>query len=81
MHFVFVQVTNPVQSTACHGGQSCQVQWIDNGESPLLNSIGECEVGLYTGELELAQSLPSVNVATSQSFTFTPNPSAGPNGQ
>ncbi|KIJ64774.1 hypothetical protein HYDPIDRAFT_167590 [Hydnomerulius pinastri MD-312] len=76
-----VYVTNPVQPTVCHGGQSCSVEWVDNGESPLLSTIGECEVGLYTGELELAQSLPSVNVGTTSSFSFTPNPSVGPNGQ
>ncbi|KIK82007.1 hypothetical protein PAXRUDRAFT_832465 [Paxillus rubicundulus Ve08.2h10] len=77
----YVYVTNPVQSTTCHGGQSCSVEWIDNGESPLLSAIGECEVGLYTGEYELAQALLSVDVATSSSFTFTPSPDAGPNGQ
>ncbi|KAF9238117.1 hypothetical protein BU15DRAFT_47985 [Melanogaster broomeanus] len=75
-----MQVTNPVQSTVCHGGQSCSVEWIDNGESPLLSDIGECTVGLYTGEYVLAQSLPSVDVSATASFTFTPNPAAGPNG-
>jgi len=77
----YVYVTNPVQSTTCSAGQSCSVEWIDNGESPLLSAIGECEVGLYTGEYALAQVLPSVNVATSSSFTFTPSADAGPNGQ
>ncbi|KAH7912840.1 hypothetical protein BJ138DRAFT_1111952 [Hygrophoropsis aurantiaca] len=75
-----VYVTNPVQATTCHGGQACTVQWVDNGETPLLSSIGECTVGLYNGELALVQSLQSVDVSTSQSFQFTPNPSAGANG-
>ncbi|KAH7928813.1 hypothetical protein BV22DRAFT_1003951, partial [Leucogyrophana mollusca] len=64
-------VTNPVQSTTCTGGQSCSVEWIDNGEQPLLSSIGECTVGLYNGELALVQSLQSVDVSTTHSFQFT----------
>ncbi|KIO11058.1 hypothetical protein M404DRAFT_75987, partial [Pisolithus tinctorius Marx 270] len=72
-------VTNPVQSTVCTGGQSCEVDWVDNGESPLLSDIGECTVGLYSGEMALVQSLPSVDVSSTSTFSFTPNPSAGPN--
>ncbi|KAG1740499.1 uncharacterized protein EDB91DRAFT_1132823 [Suillus paluster] len=83
-HIALVQaaiyVTDPVQSTVCSGGQGCQVEWVDDGQSPLLDSIGECTVGLYNGEMLLAQSLTSVNVATTNSFSFTPNPSAGANG-
>ncbi|KAI5984343.1 hypothetical protein EDD15DRAFT_2177390, partial [Pisolithus albus] len=74
-------VTNPVQSTVCTGGQSCQVQWVDNGESPLLSSLGTCDVALYTGEFVLAQALNPIDVSASSSFSFTPNPSAGPDGQ
>ncbi|KAI6104925.1 hypothetical protein EV401DRAFT_2014756 [Pisolithus croceorrhizus] len=76
-----VYVTNPVASTVCTGGQSCEVQWVDNGESPLLSSLGTCSVALYTGEFVLAQALNSIDVSASSSFSFTPNPSAGPNGQ
>lgn len=75
-----IYVTDPVQSTVCHGGQACEVEWVDDGTSPLLSSIGECTVGLYNGEMVLAQSLTSVNVADTHSFSFTPNPSAGANG-
>jgi len=46
-----MQVTNPVQSTVCSGGQSCEIDWVDDGQSPLLSSIGECTVGLYNGEM------------------------------
>ncbi|KAI6126620.1 hypothetical protein F5141DRAFT_347044 [Pisolithus sp. B1] len=76
-----IYVTNPVSSTVCTGGQSCEVQWVDNGESPLLSSLGTCSVALYTGEFVLAQALNSIDVSASSSFSFTPNPSAGPNGQ
>jgi hypothetical protein len=48
---LLVQVTDPVASTVCHGGQSCDVAWVDDGQSPLLSSIGECTVGLYNGEM------------------------------
>ncbi|KAI5994346.1 hypothetical protein EDD15DRAFT_791774 [Pisolithus albus] len=76
-----IYVTNPVQSTVCTGGQSCQVQWVDNGESPLLSSLGTCDVALYTGEFVLAQALNPIDVSASSSFSFAPNPSAGPDGQ
>ncbi|KAG2040653.1 hypothetical protein BDR03DRAFT_857355 [Suillus americanus] len=69
--FGFKQVTNPVQSTVCNGGQSCDVEWVDDGQSPLLSDIGECTVGLYNGEMALVQSLTSVNVANEHSFSFT----------
>ncbi|KAG2121260.1 hypothetical protein DEU56DRAFT_98570 [Suillus clintonianus] len=75
-----VYVTNPVQSTVCHAGQSCEVDWVDDGSSPLLSDIGECTVGLYNGEMVLVQSLTSVNVADTHSFSFTPDPSVGDNG-
>ncbi|KAG9308282.1 hypothetical protein JVU11DRAFT_9876 [Chiua virens] len=76
-----VYVIDPIQTSSCTGGQSCEVQWVDNGEAPLLSTIGECDVGLYTGQFVQVQSLPSVDVSTTNSFTFTPDPSVGPNGQ
>ncbi|KAG2338108.1 hypothetical protein BDR05DRAFT_1062945 [Suillus weaverae] len=83
-HLTFVQasinVTNPVESTVCHAGQSCEVEWVDDGQSPLLSDIGECHVGLHNDLLLLAQSLTTVNVADTDSFSFVPHPSAGNNG-
>ncbi|KAI9567701.1 hypothetical protein HD554DRAFT_936096 [Boletus coccyginus] len=76
-----IYVTNPVQSSSCTGGQPCEVDWVDNGAAPLVSQIGVCEVGLYTGEYVLAQSLPSVDVSSTSSLTFTVDPAAGPNGQ
>ncbi|KIM54528.1 hypothetical protein SCLCIDRAFT_31046 [Scleroderma citrinum Foug A] len=75
-----IYVTEPVQGSVCHGGQACPVEWVDNGESPLLSAIGTCDVGLYTGGYVLAQDLGSVDVSSTSSFSFTPNPAAGPNG-
>ncbi|KAL4072270.1 hypothetical protein J3A83DRAFT_4372298 [Scleroderma citrinum] len=75
-----IYVTNPVQSTVCNGGQACPVQWVDDGQNPLLSAIGTCDIALYTGEFVLVQDLGSVDVSATQSFSFTPNPAAGPNG-
>ncbi|KAG2081506.1 hypothetical protein BD769DRAFT_742537 [Suillus cothurnatus] len=75
-----VYVTSPVQSTVWTGGQSYEVDWVDDGQSPLLSAIGECNVALYNSDDVLVQSLPSVNVADATSLSFTPNPSAGGNG-
>ncbi|KAG1814171.1 hypothetical protein EV424DRAFT_1414287 [Suillus variegatus] len=75
-----VYVTSPVQSTVCQAGQPCSVEWVDDGQSPLLSDIGDCTVGLYNGEMVLTQSLPSVNVASAHSFTFTPSPSTSNDG-
>ena len=43
------QVNSPLSTTTCNAGQSCLVQWLDNGETPLLADIGACYVGLYNG--------------------------------
>jgi hypothetical protein len=43
------QVITPVETTVCHGGQPCPVQWLDDGEEPLLAALGPCYVSLYAG--------------------------------
>lgn len=43
------QVTRPLSTDTCQGGQSCLVEWIDNGVAPLLSDFGACFVGLYNG--------------------------------
>jgi hypothetical protein len=43
------QVITPAETTVCHGGQSCPVQWLDDGEQPLLATLGPCYVSLYAG--------------------------------
>ncbi|KAF8351923.1 hypothetical protein F5887DRAFT_6100 [Amanita rubescens] len=74
-----IYVTQPASGDSCHGGKSCTVSWVDNGVPPLLSSIGVVRVGLYTGDLQLVQTIVPVDVSTSHSLTFTPNPQAGPN--
>jgi hypothetical protein len=44
-----LQVIKPNTRTVCHGGQSCLVQWLDDGENPLLPTMGPCYVALFSG--------------------------------
>jgi hypothetical protein len=44
------QVNSPLPSTTCSAGKPCTVQWLDDGEQPLLTAMGACTVGLYYGE-------------------------------
>ncbi|KAJ2922938.1 hypothetical protein H1R20_g14196, partial [Candolleomyces eurysporus] len=72
-------VVTPLSGSTCRGGQPCTVTWLDDGQAPLLSAIGVTHVALYTGTLKLVQTLPPVDVSSTLSFTFTPNPAAGPN--
>ncbi|KAF5365250.1 hypothetical protein D9758_005399 [Tetrapyrgos nigripes] len=76
-----IYVLKPASGSVCHGGQECTISWLEDGDSPLLPAIGVVTVGLYTGEMQLVQSIPAVNVAEAQSVTFTPIPEAGPNSK
>ncbi|ESK84275.1 hypothetical protein Moror_3774 [Moniliophthora roreri MCA 2997] len=71
-------VIKPSDGSTCHAGEECTVQWVDNGESPLLSTIGVTTIGLYTGNMQLVQSIAAVDVSRQQSLTFTPIPEAGP---
>ncbi|OCH88717.1 hypothetical protein OBBRIDRAFT_836368 [Obba rivulosa] len=73
-------VTSPASGGTCSGGSSCTVEWVDNGEAPLLSTIGPCFVGLYNGNDVLVQQIEPVDVANLHSLTFTPDPNAGPSG-
>ncbi|EPS96415.1 hypothetical protein FOMPIDRAFT_1130555, partial [Fomitopsis schrenkii] len=72
-------VNNPVATSVCYGGQPCTVTWLDDGQAPLLSSIGACYVGLYNGNGTLIQQIEPVNVGDVHSLTFTPDPTAEPN--
>ncbi|KAM6501289.1 hypothetical protein JOM56_004303 [Amanita muscaria] len=90
-----IYVTEPSAGSSCHGGQTCSISWLDDGQAPLLSSIGVTRVALYTGELvctnpcsssthsiflqQLVQTLQPVNVSSAHTLTFTPDPKAGPN--
>ncbi|KIL55987.1 hypothetical protein M378DRAFT_173094 [Amanita muscaria Koide BX008] len=74
-----IYVTEPSAGSSCHGGQTCSISWLDDGQAPLLSSIGVTRVALYTGELQLVQTLQPVDVSSAHTLTFTPDPKAGPN--
>ncbi|EIM87498.1 uncharacterized protein STEHIDRAFT_96635 [Stereum hirsutum FP-91666 SS1] len=76
--FAALYVTSPNVGTTCHAGQSCTIEWLDDGTQPLLSTVGICTVGLYYGELQLVQSIEAVDVSSVHSLTFTPNAEAGP---
>jgi len=72
-------VINPTEQTVCHGGQPCAVEWLDDGQEPLLTTMGPCYVALFTGIEMLRQQIEPIDVSATHSLSFTPNPDAGPN--
>ncbi|KIM41564.1 hypothetical protein M413DRAFT_151075 [Hebeloma cylindrosporum] len=72
-------VIQPSQGSTCRGGESCTITWLDDGSRPLLSAIGLSTVGLYTGKQKLVQRIVPVDVTSTHSITFKPNPAAGPN--
>jgi hypothetical protein len=44
-------VNNPLPGTTCHAGEECVVQWLDDGDQPLLTAVGPSTVGLYHGNM------------------------------
>lgn len=77
--FGALYVITPTTQSVCHGGKPCLVQWLDDGQNPLLATMGPCHVGLFSGNEKLIQQIEPVDVSTSHSLTFTPSPNAGPN--
>jgi len=79
-----VFATAPVASTNFVAGKPCTVSWQDDGQQPSLQSFGPAMVSIYAGNSQqqtLLQTItPSVNVATTQSVIFTPDPTIGPTG-
>ncbi|KAI0299345.1 hypothetical protein B0F90DRAFT_1727976 [Multifurca ochricompacta] len=71
-------VINPTAQGVCVGGQPCHVQWLDDGQEPLLTTMGPCYVTLYAGNQRIVQRIEPVDVSTTHSLTFTPSPNAGP---
>ncbi|KAF7320874.1 hypothetical protein HMN09_00174000 [Mycena chlorophos] len=69
----------PASGSSCTGGSPCTVSWEDDGNSPLLGAIGVVTAALYTGEMQLVQTLAPIDVANVLSYKFTPIPGAGPN--
>ncbi|KAF4603126.1 hypothetical protein EYR38_003531 [Pleurotus pulmonarius] len=74
-----VYITRPSAGSTCRGGEQCTLQWMDDGQSPLLSAFGPSTAGLYTGQMKLVQPLGDVDTSGSRSFAFTVDPRAGPN--
>ncbi|KAI0767250.1 hypothetical protein C8Q74DRAFT_1279174 [Fomes fomentarius] len=74
-----IYITKPLPGSTCSGGNSCTVEWLDDGVQPLLTEISACHVGLYNGNGVLIQRIDPVDVSAQHALKFTPDPQAGPN--
>jgi hypothetical protein len=81
--FATVFTTSPVSSTTFNGGKPATVSWQDDGSAPTLKDFGPAMVSIYVGNAQQQTRLqtitPSVDVATTSTIQFTPDPSIGPN--
>jgi len=77
-----VYITSPTGSSTFTGGQQASVKWQDDGTSPSLAQFGAASIAIYVGnaiqQTQLQVINGSVNVATTSSIQFVPNPSIGP---
>jgi len=82
--FSQLTVTEPIATTTCTGGQTCEVSWEAGPAAPALATYGNCAIGVWTGghdQQTLLQLIASnVDVATTSTVQFTVNPSIGPDG-
>ncbi|TFY50144.1 hypothetical protein EVJ58_g11168, partial [Rhodofomes roseus] len=70
-------VTAPVDGTTWTAGQNQTISWKDDGSDPALTKFGKASVGIYT---RVQNIVSSVDVATTESIVFTPDPTVGANG-
>lgn len=78
-----IYVTEPTASTICTAGTACNVRWNDDGNAPVLATIGVCSVDLYTGGVQqqtFLQNIGSVDVSTNAYVTYLPDATVGSNG-
>jgi len=78
-----IYVTQPVASTTCVAGQTCTVAWDDDGNAPVLATIGACQIDLCTGGVDeqtcLQNISPSLDVSQNAQVTYVVNPTIGQN--
>ncbi|KAJ7135465.1 hypothetical protein C8R43DRAFT_1021169 [Mycena crocata] len=73
-----VYFIEPSTGSTCTAGQPCTLEWLDDGNTPLLNEVSVVTVGLYTGNMQLVQTIEPIDASGSLSVQFTPNAQAGP---
>jgi len=83
--FATVFVTAPVSSTTYSGGKPATITWQDDNNAPTLKMFGPATISIYVGNriqqtsLQLLTSSSGLDVSTTSTLTFTPDPTIGPN--
>jgi hypothetical protein len=78
-----IYVTEPVASTICTAGTPCNIRWNDDGNAPVLATIGICNIELCVGsqfQQTCLQTASQADVSTNAYVTYLPNAAVGPNG-
>ncbi|OCH92787.1 hypothetical protein OBBRIDRAFT_886026 [Obba rivulosa] len=77
-------ITSPVASTSWTAGQQQNINWMDDGTVPSLATFGPASVGVYIGtvnqQIMVQEIVSSVDVSTTSSIAFTPDPTMGSDG-
>jgi len=77
-----VSVTAPVAATSLTGGQPSSITWQDNNVAPSLKDFGPAKISIYTGNAQqqtlLQDITDSLDVSTTNTLPFTPDPTIGP---
>jgi len=83
--FATVFITNPVATSSFVGGAEVTISWIESGSGPTLEEFGPSIISVYVGNAQqqtrLQTIVEDVNVATSGSVQFTPDPTIGPDSR
>ncbi|KAG9226834.1 hypothetical protein CCMSSC00406_0003493 [Pleurotus cornucopiae] len=78
-----VFITSPTASTTFTGGKEATISWQDTTDAPSLKDFGLATVSIYAGnaiqQTSLQLIVDNVDVSTTSSIKFTPNPQIGPN--
>jgi len=82
--FATVFITSPVATTTFTAGQTAAITWQESNAAPLLAAWGNASVAIYAGNANQQTLLqlitPSINVSATNTISFTPDATIGPNG-
>lgn len=83
--FATVFITNPVATSSFVGGSEVTISWIESGSGPTLEEFGPSIISVYVGNAQQQTRLQTiednVDVSTTGSVQFTPDPSIGPDSR